>query len=67
MGLRSRIRSRLRALVNRFSGDYSAAADRLGDGSAAPPPEPGAPDRRPVRARLLRPRANPEEDPREGR
>jgi len=67
MGLRSRIRSRLRSLLDRFSGDYSAAADHLGDGSTAPPPDPEAADRRPVRARLLRPRANPDEDPREGR
>jgi hypothetical protein len=67
MGLRSRIRSRLRTLFERFSGDYSAASDRLGDGTTAPTPDPGTARDRPVRARLVKPRSKPGEDPGEGR
>ncbi len=67
MGLRSHIRSRLRTLLERFSGDFSAAADHVGNGSTAPPPDPEAAHGRPARARLVKPRARPGEDPGEGR
>lgn len=67
MGLRSRIRARLRVLFDRFSGDYSAASDRLGDGTTAQAPDPDPTRDRPVRARLVKPRSKPGEDPGEGR
>ncbi|MBN1336374.1 MAG: hypothetical protein JXB39_10470 [Deltaproteobacteria bacterium] len=65
MALRRRIRSRLRNLVERFSGEYSAASEHLEEEHT--PSTPASSGYHPVRARLIRPRANPDEDPREGR
>lgn len=59
MGLRTRLRNKLKAIADRFSGEFSAAApqDRQG-GSQDPAPGPAAaaPDVAVVHARLKRPR-----------
>lgn len=55
MGLRDRLRSSVRTVMDRFSGEYSAASDNIKPPDPTEAPTPGG-EVKVTRARLKRPR-----------